>query len=54
MQVYAAIYPAQFPTMAAAINEAAGLLSDDELQFGIAAALVRGLESSFRDRGLLG
>jgi TetR/AcrR family tetracycline transcriptional repressor len=51
---YSAIDPAQFPTMAAAMVEAAGLLSDDEAQFEMGAdALIRGLEASFRARGLL-
>ena len=52
---YSSIDPAQFPTLAAAMGEALALLSDDEAQFETALdALVRGLEASFRDRGLLG
>jgi hypothetical protein len=54
LEVYAAIDPAQFPTMAAAMAEAGAQLSDDEAQFATAAdALIRGLESGFRDRGLM-
>ncbi len=54
MEVNAAIDPTQFPTMAAAMAEAGAQLSDDEAQFATAAdALIRGLESSFRDRGLM-
>jgi TetR/AcrR family tetracycline transcriptional repressor len=54
MGVYANIDPARFPTMVAAMSEAMALLSDDEAQFETAIdALVRGLEISFRERGLL-
>ena len=52
---YSSIDPAQFPTLAAAMGEAMALLTDDEAQFETALdALVRGLEASFRERGLLG
>ena len=54
MGAYANIDPGQFPTMVAAMSEATAILSDDELQFETAIdALVRGLEASFRERGLL-
>lgn len=51
---YANIDTTRFPTLAAAMGEAMTLLADDEAQFETALdALVRGLDSSFRDRGLL-
>jgi TetR/AcrR family transcriptional regulator, tetracycline repressor protein len=51
---YAAIDPAEFPTMVAAMAEAGELLSDDAAQFETALdAMVRGLDDSFRSRGLL-
>ena len=54
MAVYAAIDPAQFPTLASAMAESAELLSDNDAQFEIAVdALIVGLGSSFRDRGRL-
>lgn len=52
---YSSIDPERFPTLAAAMGEAMALLSDDEAQFETGLdALVRGLEASFRVRGLLG
>lgn len=54
MGAYARLDPGQFPTLVAAMGEAVALLGDDELQFETAIdALVRGLEASFRERGLL-
>jgi TetR/AcrR family transcriptional regulator, tetracycline repressor protein len=51
---YANIDASLFPTLVAAMSEAMEFLSDDELQFETAIdALVRGLEASFRERGLL-
>jgi hypothetical protein len=44
----------RFPTLVAAMAEAAVLLNDDEAQFETAIdANVRGLEACFRERGLL-
>ncbi len=51
---YTGIDPEQFPTMAAAMAESMALLANDEAQFETAIdALIRGLEASFRDRGML-
>ena len=45
----------RFPTRAAALGKAMALLNDDNAQVEAAlGALVRGLDASFRDRGLLG
>lgn len=53
MAIYSSIDPAQYPTMAAAMAESAEHMADEDGQFEIATdALVRGLESSFRSRGL--
>jgi len=54
MASYASIDAARFPTMVAAMAEAAELLGDDHAQFDTAVdAIIRGLEASFRERGLL-
>jgi hypothetical protein len=54
MASYASIDPVRFPTMVAAMAEATGLLSNDRAQFDTALdAILRGLEVSFRERGLL-
>ena len=53
-QAYSGIDPERFPNLAAAMAESAALLVDEEAQFEIGIdALVRGLEASFRRRGLL-
>jgi TetR/AcrR family transcriptional regulator, tetracycline repressor protein len=55
LAVYAGIDPAEFPMMTAAMAESASLMADDEAQFEAGVtALLRGLEASFRERGLLG
>ncbi len=52
---YSNIDVERFPTLAAAMGEAMALLADDEAQFETALdALVRGLDASLRERGLLG
>jgi TetR/AcrR family tetracycline transcriptional repressor len=54
MEAYTTIDVERFPTLARAMGEAAELLADDARQFEIAAdALVRGLDASFRERGLV-
>jgi TetR/AcrR family transcriptional regulator, tetracycline repressor protein len=54
MASYASIGAERFPTMVAAMAEASELLGDDQAQFETAVdAIVRGLQASFRDRGLL-
>jgi hypothetical protein len=55
MSAYEGLDQAQFPTLVMAMREALALLADDEAQFETAIdALVRGLDASFRARGLLG
>lgn len=54
MTACADIDPGRFPTLIAAMAEAAVLLNDDEAQFETAIdANVRGLEASVRERRLL-
>ena len=54
MAACADIDPGRFPTLVAAMAEAAVLLNDDEAQFEMAIdANARGLAASFRERGLL-
>jgi TetR/AcrR family transcriptional regulator, tetracycline repressor protein len=54
MASYASIDADRFPTMVAAMAEASELLGDDHAQFDTAIdAIIRGLEASFRERGLL-
>jgi TetR/AcrR family tetracycline transcriptional repressor len=54
MASYASVDAVRFPTMVAAMAEANELLADDQAQFETAIdAIVRGLEVSFRERGLL-
>ncbi len=51
---YSGISAEQFPMLATAMGEAMALLSDDSGQFETGIdALIRGLEASFRGRGLL-
>jgi TetR/AcrR family tetracycline transcriptional repressor len=54
MNAYSSLDAAQFPTLVAAIGEAMAHMQDEDLQFETAlAALVLGLEASYRERGLL-
>jgi TetR/AcrR family transcriptional regulator, tetracycline repressor protein len=54
MEVYAGIDTERFPTLAASMAESAEAMADDDTQFETGTdALLRGLDLSLRERGLL-
>jgi AcrR family transcriptional regulator len=54
MEIYSSIDPIQFPNMVAAVSELTANPVDEDTQFTMAMdALLRGLDSSLRERGLI-
>jgi AcrR family transcriptional regulator len=54
MEIYSSIDPARFPNMVAAVGELTANPVDEDTQFATALeALLRGLDSSLRERGLI-